>query len=75
MKNKVLKTLGGLGVAAMMTLTFTMNSNANATGDITLDNIAALNTAQAECNSGDYCDPDNWYCGDTSWGVIYGWPC
>lgn len=49
MKNKLIKAIAGIGFLVLMTITFTMSSNQmNQNSDVTLENIAALNTAEAE---------------------------
>lgn len=55
MKNIILKTLSGIGFLILVVMVFTVNSvKNNQINDTTLENIIALNKADAESN-GVYC--------------------
>jgi len=58
MKNKLIKAIAGIGFLVLMTITFTMSSNQmNQNSDVTLENIAALNEAEAESSGLFFCFP------------------
>ncbi len=70
MKNLITKTIVGISFLILMAITFTMNSNQiNQDGSVILENIAALNQANAE-------DPYGICCGlvsmETCYTIIHG---
>lgn len=68
MKKNISKFLLGAAVLAAMVVTFNLNSDKLNQNDVTLNNILALNEAQAECGYKYVC---GWVSAETCYETVY----
>lgn len=68
MENKITKGIIGFGFLVLMAFTLMINSNKLEQNDVTLENIVALNQAQAECG---YVYTCGWVSYEKCWEQVY----